>query len=84
MWKEETQNGRGRGGQRELMPAPHWLSKQRRYTVVDVVREVRQMLALSAEVSTASLLELSAESFPVLEQCGVNAVFVSIIDVTWV
>lgn len=43
-----------------------------------------QMLALSAEVSTVSLLELSAEGFPVLEQCGVSAVFVSIIDVTWV
>lgn len=42
------------------------------------------MLALSAEVSTVSLLEPSAEGFPVLEQCGVSAVFVSIIDVTWV
>lgn len=40
------------------------------------------MLALSAGVSTVSFLVLSAEGFPVLELCGVSAVFVSIIDVT--
>lgn len=43
---------------RELMPAPHWPRKQRRDTVLDVVWGVKQMLALSTEVSTVSLLVL--------------------------
>ena len=41
-------NGRGKAGQRELMPAPHGLRKQRRDTVVDVECGVRQMLTLKS------------------------------------
>ncbi len=51
---------------------------------MNVAWGVRQMLALTAEVSTVSLLVIWAEGFPVREQCGVSAVFASIIGVTWV
>ena len=44
--KEERMNGRGKAGQRELMPAPQGLRKQWRDTVVDVECGVRQMLTL--------------------------------------
>lgn len=67
MWKEVTQNSRGRGGQRESTPAPHGFSRQRRDRAVNVVRGVGQMIVLSTDISTIFLSVLSAEGFPPLQ-----------------
>lgn len=59
VWKEKTLNRRGKGGQRELIPAANGISKQRGDKVGSVAWGARQMWACGVDIFSDSILLLS-------------------------